>query len=50
VVHGELPSGLQQTQSQNDLRRRQLQQDDEEDEAMAEKTKKSSMAAQINTS
>jgi hypothetical protein len=26
VVHGELPSGLQQTQSQNDLRRRQLQQ------------------------
>ena len=50
VVHGELPSGLQQTQSQNDLRRRQLQQDDEEDEAMAEKTKKSTMAAQINTS
>uniref|UniRef100_A0A2N9GQ00 Integrase catalytic domain-containing protein n=1 Tax=Fagus sylvatica TaxID=28930 RepID=A0A2N9GQ00_FAGSY len=26
VVHGELPSGPQQTQSQNDLRRRQLQQ------------------------
>jgi hypothetical protein len=50
VVHGELPSGLQQTQSQNDLRRRQLQQNDEEDEVMAEKTKKSSMAAQINTS
>ena len=50
VVHGELPSGLQQTQSQNDLWRRQLQQNDEEDEVMAEKTKKSSMAAQINTS
>ena len=26
VVHGELPSGPQQTQSQNDLRWRQLQQ------------------------
>ena len=50
VVHGELPGGLQQTQSQNDLRRRQLQQNDEEDETMAEKTKKSTMAAQINTS
>jgi hypothetical protein len=50
VVHNELPSGLRQTQSQNDLRRRQLQQDDEEDEAMAKKTKKSTMAAQINTS
>ena len=50
VVHSELPSGLQQTQSQNDLRRRQLQQNDEEEEVMAEKTKKSSMAAQINTS
>jgi hypothetical protein len=50
VVHGELPSGPQQTQSQNDLRRRQLQQDDGEDEARAEKTKKSPMAAQISTS
>ena len=35
---------------QNDLRRHQLQQNDEEDEVMAEKTKKSFMAAQINTS
>ena len=50
VVHDELPNGLQQTQSQNDLQRRQLQQNDEKDEVMAEKTKKSSMAAQINTS
>ena len=50
MVHSELPSSPQQTQSQNDLRRRQLQQNDEEDETMAEKTKKSTMAAQINTS
>ena len=50
VVHGELSSGPPQTQYQNDLRRRQLQQNDEEDEAMAEKTKKSTMAAQISTS
>jgi hypothetical protein len=50
VVHGELSSSSPQTQSQNDLRRRQLQQNDEEDEAMAEKTKKSTMAAQISTS
>jgi hypothetical protein len=44
VVHDELPSDPQQK------RRRQLQQDDKEDEAMVEKTKKSTMAAQISTS
>jgi hypothetical protein len=50
VVHDELSSCPPQTQSQNDLWRRQLQQNDEEDEAMAEKTKKSTMATQISTS
>jgi hypothetical protein len=50
VVHGGLPNGPHQTQSQNDLRRRRQLQQMTEGNIRSEKTKKSPMAAQINTS